>query len=76
MTDAERIAARLSPAQRKAIYPGPGNPEYAKGRCDTMTTLLHQRLVWAVSFHPDRSSLLTPLGREVRAVLAREARDE
>ncbi len=70
MSDAERIAARLSPAQRKAIYPG--REGYAHGDGRTIRALCARRLT-TFGFYV---ASLTPLGREVRAVLAREARDE
>jgi hypothetical protein len=70
MSDAERIAARLSPAQRMALYPG--RKGYAYGEKRTIRALCGRGLT-TFGFYV---APLTPLGREVRAVLAREARDE
>ena len=67
----EAIAARLSAAQKRAIYPGPGNPEYARGRLDTMMNLMRRGIVWAVYHSSDgmRGAQLTAIGQAVRAVL-------
>jgi hypothetical protein len=69
MSPAE-IAARLSPAQKRAIYPGPGNPEYARGAHRTMDVLDGLGLADSPSplwGHGQRGGILTPLGLAVRA---------
>jgi len=39
----ETATDRLTAAQRNAIYPGPGNPEYVRGSAATMRAM--ERLV-------------------------------
>lgn len=74
----EQIAARLTKAQRGCIYPGPGNPECARGPVGSMRVLLSVGVVKDVnhwSFNGKRGGKLTPLGAAVRAVVAREDGD-
>lgn len=86
MSDAERIAARLSPAQRKALLWLPADGSVRERVLRTGAPTLDQIL--SMIYHKrhrgpligtgrgHKHYCLTPLGREVRAVLAREARDE
>lgn len=69
MTDADidAIVRKLTPAQREAIYPGPGNPEYARGAWATMTVLKRLDLVKTAPRYG--GSLLTEAGLSVRARL-------
>lgn len=70
---AAEIAATLTKAQRDSIYPGPGNPEYARGPTGSMHALLKMGVVKQVAHwttQGKRGATLTPLGLEVRAILA------
>lgn len=72
------LVAKLTDAQKKAIYPGPGNPEYARGFVVTMNALERMIIVESVSkfsVHGKRGARLTPLGRRVRAHLAKTPPD-
>lgn len=67
--------ARLTTAQKKAIYPGPGNPEYARGPAATIKALEKIGVVTQVntfSTSGQRAARLTELGRNVRIILAGE----
>lgn len=70
--DAAQISRGLTKAQRAAVYPGPGNPEYARGPLGSMRVLERGGLVKQVrvlSVLGKRGALLTPLGIRVRAAL-------
>lgn len=72
-SEAERIAEGLTKAQRGAIYPGPGNPDYARGPAGTMRALNARGVVREVAHYSSgdgkRGGLLTDLGLEVRVIL-------
>lgn len=74
-SEAERIAEGLTKAQAEAIYPGPGNPEYARGRAATMKALNAKGVVCQVnhfsSVDGKRGGRLTDLGKSIRAILQR-----
>jgi len=76
----ERIASgrpKLTPAQQKAIYPGPGNPLYAKGRLATINALEQLGLVTQVSIWTCDgavSATLTEAGRAERINLERQSK--
>lgn len=76
MTDVAQIVARLTKGQREAIYPGPGNPEYARGSVGTMKKLEALGVVERVnafSVNGKRGARLTrPLGLAVRSHLLGE----
>ena len=68
---------KLTPAQKAAIYPGPGNPEYAQGRIDTMEILRRMNLVSSIDHwttNGKRGAKLTEAGARVREQLAAEAK--
>lgn len=67
-----RLAESLSEAQRLAIYPGPGNPDYARAKTRPTMARLH-----ALGLTRDvpgyGGSLLTPIGSAVREHLRARA---
>ena len=73
MSDAERIAARLSPAQRRIMMARQKNTN-----CLSIARLPTADALYGIGVivYPSYYARLTTLGHEVRAVLAREARDE
>ena len=63
------IAGRLSKAQREAVFPGPGNPAYARGPMASMRALERMGVVkhiHAFGFNGKRGAALTELGAAVR----------
>lgn len=79
MSDIAAIADGLTEAQRKAIYPGPGNPEYARGHVSSMKSLGRIGVVDCISafaINGMRGGHLTPLGRQVRAYLMDKSSSE
>lgn len=71
MTDPAAIAARLTKTQRRCVYPGPGNPEYARGRHSPMLALLRKGIVSRVGYLDGHwtGNLTDPLGTAVRRLL-------
>lgn len=66
---------KLTPSQQAAIFPGPGNPEYARGPASVMKKLEEFGLVKAVSqwsVRGGRSATLTDAGKRIREELAKE----
>ena len=75
---AEEIVPVLTEPQRRAVFPGPGNPEYARGPLLTMKSLERLGVVIHVSQQygsngTGRSATLTSVGHEVRRLLAKTA---
>lgn len=77
MTDPHLIAGKLTKAQREAIFPGPGNPEYAAGHPGSLTVLKKLGLVPYTYRHANgrtHGGRLTALGRAVRDVIEGEGK--
>ncbi|MFT4056456.1 MAG: hypothetical protein QM681_18280 [Novosphingobium sp.] len=74
MTDIPKLAAGLTKAQKRAIYPGPGNPDYARARSDTMFVLYRKGIIRDAPLRG--GSMLTNLGKEVRRALAAQHEGE
>lgn len=78
MTEAERIAAGLSEAQRRALaHPNAGKCSYRWAPMRTVEALYNRGLCWrradgrGTMFSPQTAIIwpLTPLGAQVRAIL-------
>jgi len=72
------IAGRLSKAQREAVFPGPGNPAYARGPAASMLALERMGVVKninAFSSNGKRGAALTPLGLAVRNFIQGNSHD-
>ncbi|MBX9594222.1 MAG: hypothetical protein K2X46_07665 [Roseomonas sp.] len=80
MTDtptAAQIAARLTPAQRKALLWLPGDGKCVRADGKTTPPLQEREFLRAMDLMAApslRFRRITPLGAEVRAILAQEAR--
>lgn len=73
------VAAGLTRAQRDAIVPGPGNPEYARGPAGSMKKLEALGVftnINAFSSNGKRGARLTPFGRDLRNHLISQGADQ
>lgn len=69
--DVAKVAASLTKAQREAIYPGPGNPQYARAKSRLTMAALHRAGI--IPYTPSYGGCrLTPLGEAIRSHLLGE----
>lgn len=79
MPDFAEMLRGLTDAQKRAIYPGPGNEDRGSGPLSTMKALERLGVVTQISQWPSsggRGALLTPAGAVLRRILAAQHLNE